>query len=435
MPRHPISRPTRPASRHAGRRAAFALSLAATLALAACGGGGGDDDDHGHEHTRIDTAGRLAIAESGSPTLRLHDLDSASVVASFLLANAPSAVYASPGGRYALALQRTQDTTQVVDGGIWQEDHGDHDHDYKEAPRQLTMRIDGPQPTHYDDRAGQAAVFMDGRAATAQNASALLFTDASIGAGNVLATLPLAAPMHGFAEPNGEHLVTSALVAGATSPTQVEIYRRQGTGYSFVQRLDALCPGMHGSYTQGTTTIAGCSDGVMLVKPAASGFAATRVATPSGVSTIAGHPQLARFIGIGNSGTPSTTRFYDIDPATNQATPIAIAGWTEGRLRRAHGFDRAGRTLFVLDDQGTLYALRRGSSGWTTSATLAGAVPAMPAAAPFPAFAANGARDEVYLGDPAGRQLLVVDSAQLAVKQRVPLGFAPSYLAWLGIAR
>lgn len=425
MPSHAASRPTR-----------FALGLAAALALAACGGGGGDDDDHAHEHHDIDTAGRLAIAESGSPTLRLHDLDSASVVASFNLANSPSAVYASPGGRYALALQRTQDTTQIVDGGIWQEDHGDHDHDYKQEPRLLTLRLDGPQPTHYDDRAGQAALFMDGRAASAQNASALLLTDAGIGAGQVAATLALTAPMHGFAEPNGEHLVTSALVAGATAPTQVEIYRRQGSAYSFVQRLDALCPGMHGSYTQGQTTVAGCSDGALLVRPAAGGnFGATRVTAPSGISTIAGHPAMARFVGIGNSGTPSTTRFYDIDPATHAATAIAIAGWGEGRLRRAHGFDRAGRTLFVLDDLGTLYALQYSAGAWATRATVPGAVPSMPAAAPFPAFAANGARDEVYLSDPNGRQLLVLDTAQLQVKQRVALGFAPSYLTWLGIAR
>lgn len=412
------------------------VAAAAAIALAGCGGGGGDDDTHEHEHTRIDTAGRLAIAESGAATLRLHDLDSGRTEASLLLANAPSAVYASPGGRYALALQRPQDTTQIVDGGIWQEDHGDHDHDYKQAPRLLTMRLDGPQPTHYDDRAGQAALFMDGRAAAAQNASALLLSDASIGAGQLLATLPLTAAMHGFAEPNGEHLVVSALVAGASAPTQVEIHRRQGSGYNFVQRLDAVCPGMHGSYTQGSTTVAGCSDGALLVRPAAAGgFAATRVPTPSGISTVAGHPQLAQFVGIGNSGTPSTTRFFGIDPASNSATAITIAGWGEGRLRRAHGFDRSGRTLFVLDDQGTLYALQHGQGGWTTRATLPAAVPSMPAAAPFPAFAANGARDEVYLGDPSGRQLLVIDSAQLQIKQRVALGFAPSYLAWLGIAR
>lgn len=423
MPRHRIS-----------RHALTGIALATTLVLAACGGG--SDGDDAHDDASIDTAGRLAIAEAASPSLRIHDLDSGRTESSFMLANAPSALYASPGGRYALAFQRPQDSVQIVDGGIWQEDHGDHDHDYKASPQLLALRLNGPQPTHYDDRAGQAAVFMDGRAAAAQNASALLVTDASIASSQVLATLPLAAPMHGFAEPNGEHLVVSALAAGATSPTQVEVYRRQGSAYGLVQRLDALCPGMHGSYTQGTTTVAGCSDGALLVAPnAAGGWSGTRVSTPSGVSTIAGHPKLARFVGIGNSGTPSTTRFYDIDPATHTATPIAIAGWTEGRLRRAHGFDRQGQNLFVLDDLGTLYVLQPGANGWTTRTTMAGAVPSMPTAAPFPALAANGARDEVYLSDPMGRQMLVVDSAQAQIKQRVALGFSPSYLAWLGIAR
>ena len=56
---------------------------------------------------------------------------------------------------------------QIADAGIWQEDHGDHLHDYKAAPKLLSFRITGPQPTHYDDRAGQASIFMDGRAPSA----------------------------------------------------------------------------------------------------------------------------------------------------------------------------------------------------------------------------------------------------------------------------
>ena len=89
------------------------------------------------------------------------------MVANIPLANPPSAVYASPGRRYALAFQRPQDTVQIADAGIWQEDHGDHLHDYKAAPKLLSFRITGPQPTHYDDRAGQASIFMDGRAPSA----------------------------------------------------------------------------------------------------------------------------------------------------------------------------------------------------------------------------------------------------------------------------
>jgi hypothetical protein len=412
--------------------------LATALSLAACGGGGGGEDEHAHENTVIDTAGRLAIAEAGSATLRLHDLDSGSVAATVTLANPPSAVYASPGRRYALALQRAQDTTQIVDGGIWQEDHVDHDHDYKEAPRLLTMRLDGPQPTHYDDRAGKASIFMDGRSDSTpvRNASAVLFTDASIGTGGVVATLPLSKPMHGFAEPNGDTLIATALEGSATSPTKVEVYRRNGAGFDFSQRLDTECPGMHGSYTRGSTTLAGCIDGALLVTPlAAGGYSSTFVHAPSRISTVAGHPGFARFVGIGNSGTPSTTRFYDVDPVASTATAITIDGWAEGRLQRAHLFDRKGSTFFVLDDLGTLRALQPGAGGWATRATLVAAIPAMPSAAPFPAIVANGARDEVYVSDPVGKQLVVVDTVTMQVKQRVALGYSPSYLAWVGITR
>ncbi|NUZ07929.1 hypothetical protein [Piscinibacter koreensis] len=411
------------------------LTLAVALALTACGGGGGDDGDERDEGATLDTAGRLAISEDAATSLRIYDLDSGSVVSNFALANSPSAVYASPGRRYALAFQRAQDTVQVADGGVWQEDHGDHLHDYKEAPKMLAFRIDGPQPTHYDDRPGQASIYMDGRAPGVPSA-ALVFSDTDLAAGRFAASATFANAMHGFAEPNGNALVATYRATEASGPTQAEIWNRQGSQYTFVKRLETQCPGMHGSFTRANVTVAGCSDGVLVVSPqGANDFQARKITTATGVSTIAGHPDVPRFVGIGNSGTPSTTRFYDIDAATGTATPIAISGWTEGRLRRAHGFDRAGRYFFVLDDLGALHVLERSGSSWTTRKSIAASIPAMPAAAPFPAFATNEARDEVYLSDPGARQLVVVNTSSLEIARRANLDFRPSYLAWLGIAR
>jgi hypothetical protein len=414
----------------------FAAALFLSLLLAACGGSGGSGPAPGHQDTAIDTAGRLAIAEDAAPSLRLHDLDSGSAGPVFTLANPASAVYASPGGRYALAFQRPQDTVQAADGGIWQEDHGDHLHDYKQAPSLLAMRVNGPQPTHYDDRAGQAAVFMDGRSPSGQVSSVVLLSDASIAKGTAVASLTLGTAMHGLAEPNGDHLVVSYRdpASAGTSPTNVEVYRRDGAQYTFVQRLPTVCAGMHGSYTRGGNTAIGCSDGVLLVSGQGAGFTSTLVATASGVGTLAGHPRQERIIGIGNAGTPSTTRFFDVDPAARTATPIAIAGWGEGRLRRAHGFDRSGRWFFALDDLGNLFVLERGTAGWSLRRSLPLALPAMPAAAPFPAFAANGAKDEVYLTDPVARQVVAVGTSQLDIR-RIALDYKPAYLAWVGINR
>jgi hypothetical protein len=172
-------------------------SVAAAALLSACGGGVEDEHEHEHENISIDTAGRLAVTELGATTLRIHDLDSGTVEASHVMQATPSTVHASPGGRYAVVVQATPGRIQFVDGGIWQEDHGDHLHDYKQASSAKSFVLTGTRPSHYDVQAGvQAAVYFDGDGAATPvaNASVSLLTDASISSGNTVATLNLSAP-------------------------------------------------------------------------------------------------------------------------------------------------------------------------------------------------------------------------------------------------
>ena len=424
------------------RRLAGLLALCVAALLAACGDGG---DDHDHRDTFIDTAGRLAIVEQGAARLRVHDLDSGTVEAMHELDHAPSAVYASPGGRYALAVQRSQDQVQFVDGGIWQEDHVDHLHDYRQGSRLLAWKLSGPRPTHYDVQAGrQAAVFMDGNDSATPPAPAgvRLLTEASIAAGTVVASLDLPAPLHGLGEPVDDRLLTVARAAdaGDALPTHLTLWRRQGASWTFVRQLPTRCNGMHGSFSAGGYTVTGCREGLLVVRHDTATEVSERLAAaPIRLATVAGHPRLgAHFVGIGNDGAapaPVTTRFFALDAASATATEWVPQGWGSGRLRRAHGFDRSGQRLFVLDDQGTLVAARWQGGAWTPLARVPGAVPLMPSAAPWPALAANGARDEVYLTDPVARQLVVVDSLSGAVKARRDLGYVPAGLAWLGITR
>ncbi len=431
-------------SAFAARRRAALVAFAATLALAACGGGVPAEDDH--EDVFIDTAGRLAIAEAQAAALRIHDLDSGAVEATYTMDNPPSAVYASPGGRYAVVVQRLQDRVQFVDGGIWQEDHGDHLHDYKQASRLLGFRLTGARPTHYDVQAGvQAAVFLDGNASAVpvQNAGVRLLTDASIGAGQTVASMDLSIPIHGLAEPVGNKLLTVARAADAstTLPTHLVLYRRNGATWVQVRELPTRCEGMHGSFSSGAHTVVGCIGGMLRVRHSSATDVDNGqfVATPIRIGTIAGHPRLPdQFIGIGNEGAapdPVTTRFFALDAAGGAVSEFVPQGWTTGRVRRAHAFDRSGQRFFILDDQGTLIVAQRAGTGWTTVARLPATVPAMPGAAPWPAFAANGARDEVYLTDPVAKQLIVLNAATGAVVARRNLGFTPSAIAWLGIVR
>ncbi len=425
---------------------AWLVGTFAAVLLAACGGG--VDDDHDHGEVRIDTAGRLAVIESGAPTLRILDLDSSTlaVEASYTMENPPSAVYASPGGRYAVVPQRLQDRVQFVDGGIWQEDHGNHLHDYKQSSKMMNFVLRGPRPTHYDVQAGvQAAIFMDGNATATPvlNASAHLFTDESILAGRTVASLDLSLPIHGLAEPVGNKLLTVARASDApdTLPTHLALHQRSGNSYTFVRELPTRCDGMHGSFSSGSSTLVGCRGGMLLVKH----LSPTTVSdgqflrAPLRVGTIAGHPRLPdHFIGIATEGSapaPVTTRFYAVNGETATVSDFMPEGWTVGRVRRAFGFDRSGQRFFILDDQGTLIVAQRQGAGWANLARVSGAIPTMPTAAPWPAFAANGARDEVYLTDPVARQLVVINSSTGAVVARRDLGYTPSGVAWLGIRR
>ncbi|WP_151637125.1 hypothetical protein [Noviherbaspirillum aerium] len=416
-------------------RLAF-LSLACMALMAGCGGGSGGGNAESHANSSIDTAGRIVIAESGSNALRVHDLDSGGVEATHQLDHPPSALHASPGGRYAVAFQGTQHQVQFVDGGIWQEDHGDHHHDYKNASRLMSWKLAGIRPSHYDVQTGrQASIFFDGdaNANPIRTAGMRLIDDASIAAGSTLAALNLQQPIHGFAEPLDNKLLSVHRASDAidTLPTHLNLYLRSGATYASQRLLSTRCNSMHGSYTSGPYTAVGCADGVLLARHvSANDVADQKITAPTRISTLVGHPKApGQFIGFGNNGTapaPVTTLFYGIDGERAVATPITPTGWAAGNIQRANGFDRSGNRFYILDNHGTLHVMARTGTTWNTAATIAAAVPAMPTAAPWPTITANGARDEIYITDPVARQLLVLDSQTAATNARRDLGYVPS---------
>lgn len=424
------------------------LALCAAALVSACGGGGGSGGggEHGNSPHKIDTAGRLALAENGAATVRIFDLDSMGVTASHTLDHSPASLYTSPGGRYVVAMQRMQDQVQFIDGGIWQEDHGDHLHEYKKASAVVPWTLTGSRPTHYDLQPGkQAAFFMDGNSAATpvQNAGVRLITQNSIAAKRIEASLDLAYPIHGLGEPVGNKLLTVSRAEDATTtlPTHLELYQRNGSGYTYDRRLTTRCEGMHGSLSSGAYTAVGCLDGVMLVThTSATGVSDRMVTTPLRVGAIAGHPKLmGQFIGIATEGSaaapPVTTRFYAINAEAGTSSDLSVPGWGTGSVRRAHAIDRQGSRFAVLDNTGSLRMTVREGSAWVAGPVVNSVVPAMPAAAPWPSIVANGAKDQFYITDPVARQLVTVNSQTGAVVSRTALGFMPSSITWIGIGR
>lgn len=387
-------------------------------------------DDHDHDH--VETAGRLVVGQASPATAHVVNLDDGSTLKSLTLDFAASAIYASPDRRYAVLLQRTNDQVQFVDGGLWQEDHGDHLHDYAEDPLLLALKLQGARPTHYEVHDTLAALFHDGNGATAQNAGVTVFSDASLGSSATEAKLDLPIAMHGTAEPRGNFLLTTHREAGteSTLPSAVDLYRRNVASYDFVERITEPCPGLHGSYSNDDYTLFGCTDGVLVVEQNGEAFTASKIANVAGmaagarIGTVVGHHDLAGFGGFAGSD------LYAIDPA---ARSMRRVDWAAGAAvtRIAHAMDAEGERFLILDSAGALRVLDP-ENGWASLGSLP-VITSINEGQP-PVITLSQSEDVAFVTDPADRSIAVIDLDTLSERERLRFDFAPSGVTWLGIA-
>ena len=109
--------------------------------------------------------------------------------------------------RYAVLVQADEGEVQFVDGGIWQEDHGDHLHPYQEAPALMEYHLDGVKPAHVTVGENNVAVFFDGNKDTGDNAEVAVFNEQLIAENGTEAHLEYSTYMHGAAQPRGEFFI------------------------------------------------------------------------------------------------------------------------------------------------------------------------------------------------------------------------------------
>ena len=404
----------------------LALALGAALLTAGCGG---SSSDNRHNHTPIDSTGRLAITEVNADTLRIMELSNTQVIGNFSMPHTPSALHASPDGRYAIVVQRTDDLVSFVDGGLWTEDHGDHMHDYQESPQHLNFTLTSHRPTHFQSYGHRAALFFDG-SATGGSARVQVLSDGGIGNSQVVATLDRNNDMHGAAQVVGELLFATyrdPAIIDTTLPAAVERHRQAGNGYTFEHRYTEPCERLHGSASNATYTAFGCVDGVLVIDRSTDGYPASKMLNPgtvpegARVGTLAGHPAVASFVGIAGSS------LFDINPATDR---FELIEWKEDGIRRAHGFDAHGENFLVLDNDGVLHLLDP-SDNFATRASVT-VLPNPPSEAPWPVITVAKGSDRVYISDRMGNAIVEVDLDDAEVVRRIELAFSPAGVAWLG---
>ncbi|KPQ00216.1 hypothetical protein [Marinobacter sp. HL-58] len=411
-------------------RSALAIALSA-LVIAGCGGSSSPDDDNAHDHTDIDSAGRLALFDTGAGAIRILDLEEGETLASFDMAGEEPRLNSSPDSRYAVAIQRGDDLVSFIDGGLYTEDHGDHMHDYAETPTMLSLSLNDNRPTHYSLGKERGIVFFDG--SDAASSKVTLFTDESLGEGTTEASLDLDNNMHGVAKlANGKLFVTyrDASATDTTLPDQIERYGFANDTFEFEERYNETCSRLHGAAANSHVVAFGCSDGVLAIDLHGDSYPATKLGNPesleddSRIGTLAGHPDVEELVGIAGD----QLFVIDAEAAADNYSELVL---DDGVGLITQGFDAHGEVFYVMGDDGKL-RLFQPENEWALVATI-------DVADPFedgddsPAIAPSAAEDRLFVMNPNNKSITEIDTHDGDVIHTMDLDFTASGLVWLGL--
>ena len=398
-----------------------------------------DDHDHDdeHDHDEEVSLGRLLISTKDQAKVSVVDIKEKTVVHEVTVSETPSALYASPNNRYGFVVQRTADRVDVIDGGLWQEDHGDHADDFEAAPKQMLFSTNRVRPTHLNGTSDQSVIFFDGNSATASLASVAVFTEADI-ANNAAGTLlEYTTHMHGAAQGRGDYLISTVRDPATTStlPDRVAVYRAHNGYFADESIFSETCPGLHGSAQNETQITFGCTDGVLVITQTGETFAASKIPNPASftgttrIGTLVGDHAIEEFVGI------AAGQFFAVNTSTNVITAInwVDTSVTPAATALAYDFADDGEFFVILDNQGKLTILD--TADWSVIdrvQAITSNLAALPTGSKFELALTPG--HLAYVSDPIANQVKQIDLDEAEVTDTIQLDFVPNKITWLGIA-
>ncbi|KAJ9458053.1 Histidine-rich membrane protein KE4-like protein 1 [Diplonema papillatum] len=402
-------------------------------------------------------AGRLVISHGDESKVSVVAAGDGSVLlAGARVAGSDSAdqVVGSGGARFALVSNRDDNLVGFVDGGLYEEPHGDHVHAEDETPSVLSITLNGPRPTHIVVHDGKSVVFFDGNPDTQANASVVVLTDESIEAfaNGQLRDLPVlnyTQGMHGVAEPKGDLLLaTHRRPDGETTssnpilPDAVGVYRLgEGNAYELVQVLEDTCADLHGAAASDEYAVFGCTDGVVVAWAGESGvYESSRIAYTGSIAelgwrigTFLSHGETAQFVGIANGGE-SRTLWIAVDPAH---LTMELVAETASAASHAVGFN--GKHVAAVHGDGSVTVIAAEAHGdhyhWHSETLPLLAATGAGASSPAVAYALATSRASyhAFVADPSTRSVVTIDLQTQAIVARHAVPFVPGRIAWLGI--
>lgn len=380
------------------------------------------ETDYAHaEHGDEDSpTRRLLISDMDDGLIEIVDPHSGELLERLPLTS-PARLYTSENHRFAFAVQTDSDRVDVIDGGLWTEDHGDHLHGYEEAPALLDVVVTGSRPIHLVAHDGRVAIFFDGDGAAQliQQQELEASDPASVGLDSGL-------PHHGVAVPVGDRVLLSMPDTESDSalPIGVAVYSLDG---ELLQSFPD-CAGLHGEAARGNLVAFGCSDGVLIIDTSGEEATAQKIENPADagdnrVGTILAHEALPFF--VGNFGSQALAI---IDPAAGSLTPLplpaASAGFQLDPSEDAH--------LVVLTVDGQLHTLDPQTGETLASAPLIAAVdPDTDHSEPNPVLAVDAGM--AYASDHTTGTVFAVDLDTMDVVQTYQAAGIPLSLTTVGV--
>jgi hypothetical protein len=389
------------------------------------------DDHHDHDsHEEELSKGRLAIADAEQAIVHIFDLENNALLESIAITNPAEYLYASPESRYAVAVQRSFDTVEFIDGGVWQEAHGDHFDQHVDAPTLTRFTLFDVKPTHFVSRGDEVAMFFDGNQETGANAALSLLSDNSIAGGKVIAKHNFTTYMHGTAEIRDEFVLTTLRDSDAESslPTQVAVFEVHDDHFHQEQVFDTTCPDLHGSFQTNTHIAFACGDGVLAIEQQGNVFTAQKITNqvemPEGVriSSLKGNVESSIMIGGSRAG------FFLVDLVTQQINPF---NWQpeDALTSITYGFDSNNENMLILDNMGQLNMFSA-DNNWQLDKRIA--VFSALAEDAKPLIIASKADEVIYII--REQKVTEIDLDEGIVVGHFDLNFAPGKAAWLGVA-
>lgn len=259
-----------PARRNRSLRGPAALALTALLATSCAGG---DDDapspqadsssavPHGYVEGAKEAAeqqSRLLLSDPESGETQVLDLITGET---HEVPSVQDAAALTTDGRFGYF--HTPRGTQVLDGGAWMVDHGDHVHYYSAEIRDVGQLPGGPGTHVRSDIAVTAVTGEDGRTR--------LYDRTALDKGEISEARTLPGTHEGAVVPYQEHLLALTESGGRT---KVVVYDREG---GRVASPDAECAQPQGDAVTRRGVVLGCADGALLVRESDGGFTAEKI--------------------------------------------------------------------------------------------------------------------------------------------------------------